>query len=401
MEFTPRDDTRPRRQARHLRSELAVRGVVLDMPACLDAVAVACGHEGWPAMRRRIGRVPASPLDDETDAATVAARLSRQVSAFEALGLSADDAADVAESVRASARRFGRSELSAGRVTFLDLPCTRLGPMTDAQYALLSESLERERVMNVHRKASGVGTAAYATFLRTLPENVRAVAGHFTDGPYEVTFGLLMMAGTLSRSHEEARLWVATLQEMWRRLGGRTVALGHFAEAFAPGVPTEGGVSEIWARRSAGERSTGIPRFDHPVGEGEIGFMVNGMRRSPYVVTVPADGFDALMERHERMFARAPADPSEDVEANLGLQVELLKENAGKPDGDPGLAGAAGMLLWLALVHPSRGQAVRDAVGQALAKAGRAYVTMTVSETLKVQTSISDAFEDRTRVFTD
>lgn len=68
------------------------------------------------------------------------------------------------------------------------------------------------------------------------------------------------------------------------------------------------------------------------------------------------------------------------------------------PDGHPELARSAGILLWLALVHPERGQAVRDAVEERTEAGLAAYVTLTVSDTLKVRTSVSDAFEDRARI---
>ncbi len=263
MQFIPRDDTRPRRQARHLKAELAVRGIELGQAESLDAVARLYGHDGWDALRRRIGRAKASPLDDEADAAAVAGRRAVQEEALVAMGLTRAQAGDVAESVRATARRYGRTALSAARVTFLDLPWTKLGPLPPGKDALMAEVLERERVMDVHRKgASSVGREALATFLRSVPENVRAVASRFVDSPYEVTFGLLTFAGSLSRSHEEAEVWVATLQEIWRRLDGRVVRMGHFAEAFAHGVPTEAAVAETWSRRAAGQRTTGMPRFD-------------------------------------------------------------------------------------------------------------------------------------------
>ncbi len=126
--------------------------------------------------------------------------------------------------------------------------------------------------------------------------------------------------------------------------------------------------------------------------------MVNGMRRRPYVAEVPAGGMDDFLARHEAMFERAPADPGVDPDAHLGLQVELLKANAAIPDGDPELARSAGILLWLALVHPGRGQAVRDAVDARVSAGTAAYVTLTVSDTLKVRTSVADAFEDRARI---
>lgn len=399
MQFIPTDDTRPRRQARHLRAELAVRGIDLGQSACLDAVARLYGHGAWDALRRRIGRAKPSPLDDEADADSVAARRAVQEAALVAMGLTDAQARDVAESVRATARRYGRTALSAARVTFLDLPWTKLGPLPAGKDALMAEVLERERVMDVHRKgASSVGREALLTFLRSVPENVRTVAARFVDSPYEVTFGLLTFVGSLSRSHEEAEVWVATLQEIWRRLDGRVVRMGHFAEAFAHGVPTEAAVSETWSRRAAGERTTGMPRFDLVLPPGSVGLLVNGMRRRPYVAEVPAGGMDDFFDRHEAMFERAPVDPGVDLDAHLGLQVELLKENASMPDGHPELARSAGILLWLALVHPERGQAVRDAVEERTEAGLAAYVTLTVSDTLKVRTSVSDAFEDRARI---
>jgi len=397
MRFTHSDDARPRRHARHLKAELAARGIPRELGDCLDTVARACGHDGWSSMRRSIGREPASVLDDESDEATVAARRGAHEGAMRELGLGDADAADVAEALRLTARRHGRTALSAARVTFLDVPWTQLLPLPDEHVRVMAETLERERVMNVHRKGAGLTRESLDTFLKTVPPNVRAVTSRFVDSPYEATFGLLAFLGTLSRTEEEASLWCATVQEISRRLDGRTVRMGHFAEAFSAGVPTDAVVADIMARRASGERTVGVPRFPDVIPPNSVGLMVNGLGRKPYVVHVPGNALHSFIARHVAMFDGAPADPTEDYEAYLGLRAELLMENAKMLDTNPELHRSAGILLFLTFVHPERGQVVRDAVAEALGK-GSAYVTLSVSDTFKVRTSVSDAFEDRARI---
>ena len=394
MRYVPPDDRITRRLARELRSELALHGVAADLDACLDALARGFGHETYGALRRVTGRGPATLPDDTAPPEAVAARRAAQADALVRLGAGPDAAAEILDSLRPSARRHARGPGSRSLVNLLDVTQDRCEPFGAQRMAMLSELLAREDALALRREDAGIASAAAERFLGTLPENARAVIRHFREGRHEVTFGAAVLLGGFSRSHEEAALWAATLKEMWRRLGGGAVRIGHVAEAFSCGIPGEEAVAETWARRRAGERSLGMPRYPQPVPDGGVGFMLSCAGRRPRVAIVPDFAAGGFMERQAARLRGAPGDPTRDLDANLGLCAELIRELDGLADGHPDVARDLGLLLWLALVHPRGG-------GRALAdvtEGARRHVTMTFTRDLSIRTSVADAFEDRTRM---
>lgn len=394
MEFVPSDDRAVRRLARELRAELRLRGVERDLDACLGTLAEAYGFDGPGSLHARLRRGKPSPMDDEAETETVECRRALQKRVLAALGLPVVDVEEMLDSLRLTARRHARGPGSRSLVGMLDVPHDLCEPLGDERLPVMAELVARERGLEAMRATGGSGSGSPADIFARAQPGGGGVWRHFREGRYEASLAVTLLLDRISRSEEERILWVAALREMWRRVGGGCIGIGHFAEAFSCGIPGEAAARAIWARRRSGERTTGFPSYSHAVPQGGVGFMLSRTGEAPRVLVVPDLDASGFMERHAAMLRGAPGDPAADLEANLGLAAELVREVGRLPEGHPDERLAMGLLLWGALVRPDAGEGTLARIREG----GRRHLTMTVTAEGRVGTSLAAAFEDRTRM---